>query len=47
MKVDIWAEVTCPRCGLAWDDSHPVILADHAGEAPVCGPDGCALPERA
>lgn len=31
----------------AWDDSHPLTLADHAGDAPVCGPDGCAVPERA
>ncbi|GID26714.1 DsbA family oxidoreductase [Paractinoplanes brasiliensis] len=27
----------------AWDDSHPVTFA---GDAPNCGPDGCALPER-
>ncbi|MFI6164449.1 DsbA family protein [Micromonospora haikouensis] len=31
----------------AWDDSHPRTLADHAGDEPVCGPDGCAVPERA
>lgn len=33
----------------AWDDSHPLTLADNAGDAgdaPVCGPDGCAVPER-
>lgn len=28
----------------AWDDNHPITLA---GDAPVCGPDGCAVPERA
>lgn len=28
----------------AWDDSHPLTPA---GDAPVCGPDGCAVPERA
>lgn len=30
----------------AWDDSHP---RTHAGDAPapVCGPDGCAVPEHA
>lgn len=27
----------------AWDDSHPVTVA---GDALVCGPDGCALPEH-
>ncbi|KND32769.1 DsbA family oxidoreductase [Streptomyces acidiscabies] len=30
----------------AWDDSHPLTLADDAGDAPVCGPDGCAVPAR-
>ncbi|MEU0797088.1 DsbA family protein [Amycolatopsis sp. NPDC005961] len=28
----------------AWDESHPLTPA---GDAPVCGPDGCAVPERA
>jgi predicted DsbA family dithiol-disulfide isomerase len=28
----------------AWDDSHPLTPA---GDAPDCGPDGCAVPERA
>ncbi|MFF7987201.1 DsbA family protein [Streptomyces sp. NPDC007901] len=28
----------------AWTDTHPVTPA--AGDAPVCGPDGCAVPER-
>jgi len=31
----------------AWDDSHPFTLAGDADDAPVCGPDGCAVPERA
>ncbi len=31
----------------AWDDSHPLTLATAGGDAPVCGPDGCAVPERA
>ncbi|MEU7978614.1 DsbA family oxidoreductase [Micromonospora sp. NPDC049081] len=28
-----------------WNDSHP--RAGHAGDDPVCGPDGCAVPQRA
>ena len=28
----------------AWTDTHPVTPA--VGDAPVCGPDGCAVPER-
>ncbi len=28
----------------AWTGTHPVTPA--AGDAPVCGPDGCAVPER-
>lgn len=28
----------------AWTDTHPVTPA--TGDAPVCGPDGCAVPER-
>ncbi|MFI7501799.1 DsbA family protein [Streptomyces sp. NPDC049687] len=28
----------------AWTDTHPVTPA--AGDALVCGPDGCAVPER-
>ncbi|MER6010295.1 DsbA family oxidoreductase [Streptomyces bluensis] len=27
----------------AWAESHPEAMAS-AGEAPVCGPDGCAVP---
>ncbi|MDN3027089.1 DsbA family oxidoreductase [Streptomyces sp. S.PB5] len=27
----------------AWDEAHPVIPVP-AGQAPVCGPDGCAVP---
>ncbi|MBC2640910.1 MULTISPECIES: DsbA family protein [unclassified Rhodococcus (in: high G+C Gram-positive bacteria)] len=30
----------------AWDDNHPITPADDAGDAPVCGPDSCAVPER-
>ena len=29
----------------AWDDTHPVASAA-GGDAPVCGPDGCAVPAR-
>ncbi|WP_231981698.1 DsbA family oxidoreductase [Streptomyces malaysiensis] len=29
----------------AWADTHPVVPV--AGDAPVCGPNGCAFPERA
>ncbi|MFE9449726.1 DsbA family protein [Streptomyces sp. NPDC006739] len=29
----------------AWDDTHPVASAV-GGDAPVCGPDGCAVPAR-
>ncbi|MER5201116.1 DsbA family oxidoreductase [Streptomyces sp. NPDC002755] len=28
-----------------WDETHPVTLAP-AGDAPGCGPDGCAVPAR-
>jgi predicted DsbA family dithiol-disulfide isomerase len=28
----------------AWDESHPLTPA---GDAPVCGPDGCAVPQHA
>ncbi|PSR63746.1 protein-disulfide isomerase [Nocardia sp. MDA0666] len=30
----------------AWDETHPLALTPDAGDAPACGPDGCALPER-
>lgn len=29
----------------AWDETHPIILTP-AGDAPGCGPDGCAVPAR-
>ncbi|MFJ8924925.1 DsbA family protein [Streptomyces sp. NPDC102364] len=29
----------------AWDETRPVTLAP-AGDAPACGPDGCAVPAR-
>jgi predicted DsbA family dithiol-disulfide isomerase len=29
----------------AWEESHPLTLAP-AGDAPGCGPDGCAVPAR-
>ncbi|MFJ6849557.1 DsbA family protein [Streptomyces sp. NPDC091271] len=29
----------------AWDETHPVTLTP-AGDAPGCGPDGCAVPAR-
>lgn len=29
----------------AWDESRPVVLTP-AGDAPGCGPDGCAIPAR-
>ncbi|RMB82445.1 DsbA family protein [Streptomyces shenzhenensis] len=29
----------------AWDETHPVTLAT-GGDLQVCGPDGCAVPER-
>ncbi|WP_445062658.1 DsbA family oxidoreductase [Streptomyces sp. SAS_260] len=28
----------------AWDDTHPPIPVAGDGDAPVCGPDGCAVP---
>ncbi|MFI2436146.1 DsbA family protein [Streptomyces sp. NPDC018693] len=29
----------------AWDETHPITLTP-AGDAPGCGPDGCAVPAR-
>ncbi|AYC39786.1 DsbA family oxidoreductase [Streptomyces griseorubiginosus] len=29
----------------AWDETHPIILTP-VGDAPGCGPDGCAVPAR-
>ncbi|WP_189278518.1 DsbA family oxidoreductase [Kitasatospora griseola] len=28
----------------AWDDTHPLTPVAGGGDAPICGPDGCAVP---